>query len=225
MKVYKFKKEDSEKKKKMPNVHLKKHIVKGIILLCFILLTGSLIYLYNTNVTVRNWTDKNIFKKEITNENINIIEIDSENMPYIYAYDKYIVTLEKNNLKAYNYTGEKEMDIEVSVSKPIFSSNNRFLAVAESYGKKLYLISSQGIVWEQNIEGEISRINVNKNGYVSIAITQTSHKTIVKTYNPEGKELFTIYISTTYGVDVDLSNDNKELAIAEINSSRYRDTK
>ena len=38
-------------------------------------------------------------------------------------------------------------------------------------------------------------------------------------YNPQGKELFNTYLSSTRAVDVSISNDNKYLAIAEIDTS------
>lgn len=48
---------------------------------------------------------------------------------------------------------------------------------------------------------------------------------MVKVYSPEGKDLFTMYLSTTYAVDIDISEDNKYLAVAEIDYSRNCCTK
>ena len=220
MKLYKFKEEQPKDEKRPSNLNKRKYIIRISIILSLIITAIVLIFLYTRQEEFREWMDVNIFKKQITNEDIVSIELDSGDAPYIYAYDKYVVTLEKNNLKGYNYTGKQELDIEVSISKPIFSSNNKYLAIAEAYGKRLYLITSQGILWENQIEGEISRINVNKNGYVTIAITQTGYKTKIMTYSPKGAELFTTFLSTTYGVDMDMSDDNKYLAIAEIDSTR-----
>jgi len=81
------------------------------------------------------------------------------------------------------------------------------------------LISNKSILWQKDIEGNISSINVNKNGYVSITISGTSYKTIVQTFNSNGDELFKNYLGTTNVIDTDISNDNKYLAIAEINFS------
>ena len=69
------------------------------------------------------------------------------------------------------------------------------------------------------IEGQIQKINVNKNGYVSAVIAGNSYKTVIVTYNPQGKELFKTYLSSTTCIDVSISNDNQYLAIAEINTS------
>lgn len=170
MKFYKF---ANKAPKKMKGAIKKNYIIRIGIILIVLILVCILGILYTKNSSFRAWSDKNIFRKEITNENTGVINIDSDNMPYIYAYDKYVVTLEKNNLKGYSFTGKKEIDADISVSKPIFASSNRFLAVAESYGKRIYLLTSQGIAWEKSIDGEISRVCVNKNGYVSIAITRS----------------------------------------------------
>ena len=62
------------------------------------------------------------------------------------------------------------------------------------------------------MENEISQVFVNKNGYVSV-----SSRKIVKMYSADGKEITTAYLSNTSVVDTAISNDNSELAIAEIN--------
>ena len=82
----------------------------------------------------------------------------------------------------------------------IFNSNNRYLAIAEEKGQKIYLIENKEIKWEQSIEGNISQINVNKNGYVSVILSGTSYKSIIVTFSPEGKELFKTYLSS-FGID------------------------
>ena len=72
---------------------------------------------------------------------------------------------------------------------------------------------------QKEIEGEINSINVNKNGYVSIIISGTSYKTVIKNFDVQGKELFTKYLATSNVIDTDISSDNKYLAIAEANFS------
>ena len=67
-----------------------------------------------------------------------------------------------------------------------------------------------------DLDGNISKININKNGYISLILSEN----IIVTVNPEGKELFRTFLSKTYGVDTDISDDNKYLAIAECITSR-----
>lgn len=175
--------------------------------------------LYNTNKQARTWIDKNIFRKEIQQDKAATIEISENQNSNIYAFNKYIGILDKTKFTIYGNTGSKEKELEIQISNPIFNAANRFLAIAENKGQKLYLITDKEITWEAEIEGNISQILVNKNGYVAVVIVDTSYKTVIKMYNPQGKELFNTYLSSTRAVDVSISNDNKYLAIAEIDTS------
>lgn len=190
-------------------------IIIGIILIAFIALT----IVYVNNKDARNWIDKNIFQKEKTQNNLPSIEIEDINDTSIYAFNKYIGILNKNNFQIYNNTAKKEKELTIEITKPIFSSNNRYLAIAEEKGQKLYLIEDKDIVWETEIEGNISQITVNKNGYVAVTIVDTLYKTIIAMYDNKGEELFKTFLKSTRAVSTSISEDNKYLAIAEIDTS------
>lgn len=206
--------EETEPKK----VNKKKIIIIAIVAMIIIAIVAIIVVYYN-NEQVREWTDKNIFKKEVTQDNVNSIELNESQSSNIYAFNKYIGVLNKNQFMIYNSTGNEEKKLEIQVSTPVFDSANRFLVVAEKKGKKLYLITDKDITWETEVEGNISQVHVNKNGYVAVVITDTSYKTIITMYNPEGKEMFKTYLSSTRTADVAISNDNKYLAIAEVDTS------
>ena len=188
-----------------------------IIIIAIVLITISIIYCNNTEF--REWMDKNIFRKEIVQDRAMTIELKEEQNSNIYAFNKYIGILNKNKFEIYGNTGNKEKELEIQISNPIFNSANRFLAIGEKKGKKVYLIADKEISWEAEIEGSISQVYVNKNGYVAVVIVDTIHKTVISVYNPQGKPLFKTYLSSTRAADVAISNDNKHLAIAELNTS------
>ncbi len=192
-------------------------IIILIAILAIVLITTTIIY-YN-NRQVREWIDKNIFRKEIRQDNVSTIELKENENTNIYAFNKYIGVLNKNKFAIYGNTGNKEETLEVEVSNPIFDSANRFLVMAEKKGKKIYLITDKNITWDTQIEGNISQVHVNKNGYVAVVITDTIHKTVVAMYSPDGTLLFKTYLSSTRTADIAISNDNKHLAIAEIDTS------
>ena len=197
----------------------KKNKVKVAII--FILITALVISVgfYIGNEQFRTFVNRYILRKEIIENNVTSIDVSSMENPSIYAYDNYITILNKNILTTYSSSGKKEYEHEISVSDAIYSSNNRFLTVAQKNGQNLYLISGANLLWQTEIEGEIQKIDVNKNGYVSVIISGSSYKTVISTYSPQGKELFKTYLSSTIAIDTTISNDNKYLAIAEINTS------
>lgn len=175
--------------------------------------------LYITNSDFREFFDRNLLAKEISDTNSTSIDLEEDANQFVYAYDKYIVILNRGLLSSYNSSGSKVFESELSIGNPVFASNNRFLCVGEQNGSKICLISGKNILWQNDIDGQISKINVNKNGYVSVIITGTSYKTVIATYNASGKELFKTYLSSTTAVSTDISHDNKYLAIAELDSS------
>ena len=62
-------------------------------------------------------------------------------------------------------------------------------------------------------------MSVNKNGYVAVTIVDTSYKTVIEMYNSQGVALFKTFLSSTRVVSTSISEDNKYLAIAEIDTS------
>lgn len=211
-----FWKEPKETKEK--KVNKKKVIITIIaIIITLFLIIISAIYINNKNV--RLWIDKNIFRKEVIQNNLPTIELNESDTQNIYAFNKYIGVLSKNQFAIYDNSGKKQDELNIEITKPIFNSNGRHLVIAEEKGQKVYLITDKGIAWEKSVEGNISQVEVNKNGYVAITIVDTINKTVVAVYDNTGNWLFNNILSTTRVVSTSLSNDNKYLALAEIDTS------
>ena len=211
-----FWKEPKETKEK--KVNKKKVIITIIaIIITLFLIIISAIYINNKNV--RLWIDKNIFRKEVIQNNLPTIELNESDTQNIYAFNKYIGVLSKNQFAIYDNSGKKQDELNIEITKPIFNSNGRHLVIAEEKGQKVYLITDKGIAWEKCVEGNISQVEVNKNGYVAITIVDTINKTVVAVYDNTGNWLFNNILSTTRVLSTSLSNDNKYLALAEIDTS------
>lgn len=176
------------------------------------------ISLYIANESVRNWMDIYIFRKEIIEENLPTISLDNENSN-IYAYDNHIVILRDNKLVIYNSSGKEETTINVSITTPLFKSCGKYLLVGDKNNKNLYLIYNTSLQWQKTMEGNISKIAVNKNGAVGVVLTGTTYKSVITMYGITGEEEFKTYLSSTIAVDIAISEDSKYLSFAEINTS------
>ena len=207
-----------------PNLGFKrinrKKIIITTIVVTVIVLVGIAVGTYCTNEAVRGWIDKFIFRKEVLQDSVATIDLKEGQNANVYAFNKYIGILEQAKFTVYSNSGSKEKELDVQISNPLYSSANRFLAIAEKGGQKFYLITDKDVSWDATVEGNISQVFVNKNGYVAVVITGTLNKTVIKMYNPSGKAMFTQYLSTTRAIDVSISNDNRYLAIAEIDTSK-----
>ena len=205
--------EKREKKKKVKKVRMM------IIVTITLLLVGIVIVIYNANKDFRNFMDKYILRKNVTEENLPIIEIDYDSNTNIIPYGKYICILAENTLSQYNVSGKKESEVKLEIGNPIYAVEGKYLVIGEKNNQKLYLVVEEHIIWEKNIEGNLAKVSVNKNGYVSAIVTGTTHKSVIITYDAKGNELFKSYLASTIAVDSAISPDNTELAYAEVNTA------
>ena len=197
----------------------KKKIWIAIGIVVLILINIAIMIVYSVNDTAHDWIDVNIFRKEVRQDKATTIDLKENQDSSIYAFNKYIGVLSKAKLSIYSNTGSEEKSLDVQISDPLWNSANRFLAIAENKGQKLYVITDKDLSWEASVDGNISQVHINKNGHVAVVISDTSYKTVIKMYDSQGKPLFNTYLSTTRAVDVSISNDNKYLAIAEVDTS------
>lgn len=195
-----------------------KKIIIMIILTMFFLGIITVIGIYLGNEEFRVWSDKNILAKDIEENKLPIIDLTSTDNTKVFAYGSNVVTLENNNLSIYNKSANKIKDLNLTISNPIFQSEGDYLLVADEGGSKVYLIYNDTIQWEKDVDGEIARTTVNKNGEVGIVVTGTTYKSVIIMYDINGKENFKTFLSTTSATDISLSEDGKYLAFIEINT-------
>ena len=207
--------EDNQEKARQLNT---KKLILTIIIGIIAIIIITLICIYMGNRNFRDFIDKYVLMKNVTENNLNSITLDEPENIQVYAYDKYISIFSQNKLVGYNASGKKEYELSVEMSDPIIDTNNRFLLIAEKGKQKIYLISGNSIVWQKDLDGNISRINVNKNGYVSVILTGTTYKSIIQIFDNQGNEIFTTYLSSSIAMDSDISADNKYLSFAEIST-------
>ena len=160
--------------------------------------------------------DKYILFKHVDENDLPSISIESENNLYTCAFYNYVAVLENNNLKLYNSSGKQVENFEVNINTPIFATQDNYLVIAEKGQQRLYVFKDKKMIWNKEVEGQISRVNVNENGYVSVIVTGTSYKSVITTYTENGTELFKTFLSNTVAIDVDVSKDNKYLSFCEM---------
>lgn len=208
--------ENENKTKKRLN---KKKMMIAIAIIVFVLIIGITALIYYSSRNARKFIDQYIFRKNITQEKLASIELDYNSNVSVFAYNKYICILAENKLMQYNSSGKLEKEIQLEINNPVYSVNNKYIAISEKNGSKLNLISGSEILWTQNVDGNISKINVNENGYVSVILIGTTYKSVIVTFDKDGNKLFKNYLANTTAVDTSISKDNKYLAYAEVNTS------
>lgn len=207
-------KNTNNKPKKINNNKIK-IIVTAVIAAIIVLM----IILYSTVTPVRKFFDKYIFRKIVSEEKLVSIQLDYDSNVNIIGYNKYICVLAENKLKQYQSSGNLANEIKLEVSNPIYNVNNRYLVIAEKGSSKFYLVADNKISWEKEVDGNISKVDVNRNGYVTVILTGTAYKSVIVTYDAKGNELFKTFISRNMALDATVSSDNQSMAFAEIDTS------
>ena len=187
-----------------------------ILVVVFILIITSL---YIANKDFKSFIDTYILRREVRESNSNSIAIDTDGVSLIYAYDKNIATYTGGKVVFYDTHGKESGNIEIAFSKPIANSKEKYLVIGDLGAQKLCLISNNELLWQKDVEGKISKVSVNANGYVAVSTTGTTYESMVMIYNAKGELQFTKYIST-YVLDAQISKDNKYLALAEADNSK-----
>lgn len=211
---------DEEKKEYQiqREINIRKIIITGIVVV-LILAVVIIFSLYIAEEGFRKWVDTNVLRKNISSESVATIDLNVDKNNQIVCYNKYIGILNEKNLKIYNSAGENITDISVNINTAIFSTNDRYLAIAEKNGQELCVISDKTYLWSQKVDGEIQQICINKNGYVILVTTDTTYKSIITVYDNSGKQLMRSFLSSSRVTDVSISDDNKYLAYSEIDTS------
>ena len=195
----------------------KKIIIIGIII--FVIAVIILISLYIARKDVRDWIDIHILGKNITEEDISVIDLNTDKTNQVHVYSKYVALLNDKSVTLYNSYGEKVTQIDVNINTAIFDSSDNYLAIAEKNGNEICLILDKSYLWSSNLEGQILQIHVNENGYVAVVTTNSTYKSILTVYNSSGKQLFNSYFGSTSIIDVSISKDNKYVAVGELDTS------
>lgn len=209
---------DKEEEKIIRELNIRKMVMIIIIGIIAVAVIG-IFSLYIAEEDFRKWVDISILRKDITSENVATIDLNVDKNNQIYCYNKYICILNEKNLKLYNQTGENITDISVDINTAIFSSNDKYLAIAEKNGQEFCVITDKTYSWRQKVDGEILQVNINKNGYVALITTDTTYKSIITVYDQDGKQVMRNFLGSSRVTDITISNDNKFVAYAELDTS------
>lgn len=192
---------------------------KIIVLIVITILIVLLFARYITDKSFRDFIETRVLGKQIFENDLEFIEMNSEDNPVCFAFSKYIGVISKNKLIIYNNKGEEEDSVSLNISNPIIDANGEYAVIAEKDGSKFYVVKNTNLLFQNKIDGKISEISINKNGYISIVASNATYSSIIITYDNDNNELFKKFLQSTYAMCSYVSGTNKYVAIGEVNYS------
>ena len=184
------------------------------IFICFIIaIISAIIFYYNSEKIISYIENK---EWEIAD---SIGSVTLNNYIEIEGNLSNLIVVGSNYVRGYSNEAKKEFDLFLSFQETISDSDGDYCIIGEKNGTSVYMICGNQKIWESSITGNLYDVYVNKNGYAAVIYKQSGYKSLVKVMSPAGVELFTSYLASTYAIDVAITNDNKTLAIAEVDTN------
>ena len=185
-------------------------------LICLFVITAMVSLL-----TILNF-DK--IKKYLANREWEIADsvgkIEIENYLDIFGTSSNLITVNTNGIQVFSENAKKLFEQLASLKEVVSDTAGDYAIIAEKNGTNVYTINKDRLAWQENINNaNILSVTINKNGYSAVIYSQAGYRSLIKVYSNTGEELFTSYLASTYAIDVAISNDNKTLAIAEIDTN------
>ena len=171
-------------------------VILGSIFLGFIVVI-IVISLYIGNQDFRSFIDVHILRKEIYEENAASLTIDSTDVSMVYAFNNHVLVLDNGSLDYYDSSAKNTNSLNVALSNPIADSAGKYLVLGDKGLQKLYLINNNNIEWQKDLEGNISKVSVNKNGYVSVIVSDSTYESIVILFDNSGTQLFKMFLCSS----------------------------
>lgn len=185
----------------------KKYIICFMVMICVCFLTVGY---FNYEKIVKFFEDK---EWEIAD---SFATLKFENISQVEA-GKALLVLTNSSFELYSNHAKAEYQENMITTGILSNSCEEYMVIATKDTNTIYLLKGTEVVWKNPFSWNILNVSVNKNGYVIIIYSQSRYSSI-KILKPTGEELFTTYLGSTYAVDVEMSNDNKTLYIAEIDT-------
>ena len=143
--------------------------------------------------------------------------IKTENISQVEA-GKSLLLYSNNKLELFENGNKVDYSENLITTGLIVDSCEEYMTVVTKDTNNIYLFKGVELLWKTEFNWDILNASVNKNGYVAIIYSQSGYKSSIKIFKPTGEEMFTNYLASTYAIDVEISNDNKLLYIAEIDT-------
>lgn len=135
--------------------------------------------------------------------------------------DSGILACDKNGVCAYNRKGEQLWKYGGVYSSPIMKAAGQIVMLADVGGKNITVLENGRVKLEYSVQGPVINAGMNENGYIWVVHEQTGYRNAVTVISPYGW-LFTRNWVEDFTVSADISPDNSEILINNIDASKIR---
>lgn len=148
------------------------------------------------------------------------IEVQNNKNNYFGKYNDELLVFSNSNLETYNSSGNKTWGYKIDeILTPIISTNASNMVIANENGSIFYIFNNKQQVAVKKIDGNIKEIYINRDGYTAIEYSTTGYQAVIGVFDPRGKEIFNVYLTTSIISTFKISDDNRYLIFSEIDTT------
>lgn len=150
------------------------------------------------------------------------LEFDTGGEYRMYAYGSDILLLNNNGIKMVDNKGNDKWSQTYTLTNPMIDISGEYLLLADLDGNNtLNLFDTDGNnLLTYPIDSDILSAKINKSRLVAAAVDEEGYKGSVVVYNKKAQEIFKWNSGEGYVTDIDISNDGKYVAVAQMMSDR-----
>ena len=148
------------------------------------------------------------------------IPLDAGSSTSFAVFDQAFLLCTKDGAKYYNSVGDQKWNDTFTMTTPTVIQEGSFMAVGELGGKNVRVYDESGLLYNVQLEGNLSQFALNQNGYLSLLEKKDSGYE-VKIYNSKGTLLKGRVEETAgvYPISTDVSDDNKSFAVSYVDTT------
>lgn len=148
------------------------------------------------------------------------IPLDAGSSASFAVFDESFLLCTKDGAKYYNSVGDQKWNDTFNMTTPTVIQEGSFMAVGDLGGKNVRVYDESGLLYNVQLEGNLSQFALNQNGYLSLLEKKDSGYE-VKIYNSKGTLLKGRVEETAgvYPISTDVSDDNKSFAVSYVDTT------
>lgn len=148
------------------------------------------------------------------------IPLDAGSSTSFAVFDEAFLLCTKDGAKYYNSVGDQKWNDTFTMTTPTVIQEGSFMAVGDLGGKNVRVYDESGLLYNVQLEGNLSQFALNQNGYLSLLEKKDSGYE-VKIYNSKGTLLKGRVEETAgiYPISTDVSDDNKSFAVSYVDTT------
>ena len=148
------------------------------------------------------------------------IEFDTGGDYEQHACGDDILLLNHSGIKLIDNRGRYKWEVPLTLTNPSIDISGKYILLSDLEGNcslNLYNLKGENIV-SYPISTDILSAKVNKNGTAAAAVSEEGYKGSVVVYDRKGEEIFKWNSGEGYITDLDISNDGRSIAVAQMMS-------